>query len=139
MNIPYFLSNTHILFVYYPVRNTGDNQHDQSFYNVASPDSSDSEMETTFSTSKPEAEMVEANPLYESAGFTEQSGAKGASNLLYELVSLTEMDGAGAKANPGVSRVNANPLYERAPAEEEMRGEENYGASGDEDGGDEKL
>lgn len=115
-------------------------------HDPASPNSSDNEMETTFSTFKPEGEMVAANPVYESAGLAEQGGAKEASNPLYESVSLTGMSGAGLVVNPlyessysltgvGGEQAATNLGYEPTPTEEEMRGEENYGASDDEDGG----
>ncbi|KAL9987450.1 hypothetical protein ACROYT_G001763 [Oculina patagonica] len=129
------------------LKNANDSQNDQSTYNPVSPDN---EMETTFSVFTPEAEMVAANPLYESAGLTYQGGTKENGNPLSESASLTGMGSAGAIVNPlyestynltGVGGAPAvtNPLYEATPTEEEMGGEDNYGASDDEDGGDAKL
>ena len=116
----------------------------------ASPESSDNEMETTFSTFKPETKMVSANPLYDSARLAGLPGTKGASNPLYESSSPAGRGGAGAVVNPlyestysltgvGGAPLATNPLFQPTPTEKEIRGEENYGASGDEDGGDEEL
>lgn len=135
------------VFFYHLVKNANDSQNDQSTYNPVSPDN---EMETTFSVFTPEAEMVAANPLYESAGLTYQGGTTENGNPLSESASLTGIGSAGAIVNPlyestynltGVGGAPAvtNPLYEATPTEEEMGGEDNYGASDDEDGGDAKL
>ena len=133
------------------MKSANDNQHDQSMHDPASPDSSDNEMEKTFLMFTPDAEMVTANPLYGSAGLTEQGGAKVASNLLYESAGPAGMGGAGAVVNPlyestysltgvGGGQAATNLGYEPTPNEEQMRGEENYGAaSDDEGGGSEKL
>lgn len=127
--------------IYYPVR---DNLY------PASPEGSDNEMETTFTTFKPETTMVSANPLYDSTGLTGRPCTIGTSNPLYESIGSTEMGSAGAVVNhlyestislTGVNGapVAVSPLFQSTPTEEEMRGEENYGASGDEDGGDDKF
>ena len=116
--------------------------------NLASPESSDNEMETTFTTFKPET-MVSANPLYDSASSTGLPGPVGASNPLYEPSSSSEMGGADAVVNHlyestisltgvGGVPVATNPLFQPTPTEEEMK-VDNYGASGDEDGGDAKI
>ncbi|KAL9987460.1 hypothetical protein ACROYT_G001773 [Oculina patagonica] len=72
-------------------------------------DNSDNEMETSFSTFKPEPGMAAANPLYDST---------------YSLTSLPGCSGA-----KGIS----NPLYESSFSVKEELGKVNYGAKGDED------
>lgn len=90
--------------------------------------------------------MVSANPLYDSASLTGRPGPIGASNPLYESSSSSEMGGVGAVVNhlyestasvtgDGGAPVATNPLFQPTPTEKEKRGKENYGASGDEDGG----
>ena len=149
------------------MKSADDDPNDQSRHSAATPDSSDSEMETAFSTFTTEAEMAVVKPVFESAGPTQQSGAKTVSDPLYESASLTGIgDVVGAVVNPvyecaglteqGGSESASNALYESTHSltevscaqaatiqqyepttnEKKMRGEENYGASYDEDGDD---
>ena len=148
------------------MKSADDDPNDQSRHSAATPDSSDSEMETAFSTFTTEAEMAVVKPVYESAGLTQQSGAKTVSNPLYESTSLSGIGDVGTVVNPvngcpgltgqGGGKSASNQLhesthsltevscaqtatiqqYEPTTNEKEMRGEENYGASYDGDGDD---
>lgn len=151
------------------MKSADDNPHEQSLHNAASADSSDSEMETVFSTFTTEAEMAVTNPMYEFAEITQQNGAKRVINTLYESTSLTGIGEVGAVVNPvyectglteqGGGKSASNPLYksthsltgvscaqaatiqlyEPTSNKEEMREEENYGADHDDDGEDVKF
>lgn len=97
------------------MQNAAGTEDDDRVRNTGSPhftDNSDNEMETSFSTFKPEPGMAAANPLYDST------------------CSLTGLPGCSSAK--GIS----NPLYESSFSVKEEIGKVNYGANVDEDEGD---
>lgn len=99
---------------YYAVRNT-ERIEVQSIGSPQSTDNSDNEMETSFSTLKPEPGMAAANPLYDST------------------FCLTDMTGRST-----AKRIS-NPLYESTFSVKEKIGRVNHGLEDDEDEGDAKI
>ena len=108
----YFQSALFNYLVKYVVGTIGDGPV-QCTYHPQCTDISGNEMETSFSTFKPEPEMAAANPLYDST---------------YRLTGL-----------PGCKSAASHPLYESTFTVKEEMGEVNNGVNDDKDEGIAKI